>query len=90
MGEKRIKSANANVSRALLQQPPQQKMARREKNPFQEQKKRLFSLNIKSFPLIKNSGKIKPLWCIPRKAHTGLLRTAGMCEPYVAQMHVAM
>lgn len=29
MGEKRIKSADANGSRALLQQPPQQEMARR-------------------------------------------------------------
>lgn len=95
MGEKRIKSADANVSRALLQQPLQQEMARRAKRSIlrtKKQKGELFSLNtkIKSFPLIKNSGTIKPLWCISRKARMGLLRTGEMCEPHVAQVHVAM
>lgn len=39
MGEKRIKSADANVSRALLQQPLQQEMARRAKRSILRTKK---------------------------------------------------
>lgn len=40
MGEKRIKSADANASRALLQQPLQQEMARGAKRSILRTKKR--------------------------------------------------